>query len=113
MPNDLREQFDYDINGRLRGQKISVGAGARDLVRRDYKWDAHGNIVGLDDCLRGARKFAYDPVERLRKVERIISGETNNSQNSSADRIVKSVLPPDKRHLAGGRTRGSRLRTNA
>ena len=36
MPNGLREHFDYDINGRLNGQKITIGGG-REIINRGYE----------------------------------------------------------------------------
>ena len=96
MPNGLREQFDYDINGRLSGQKVTIGGG-REIVKRGYEWDALGNVVGITDSLRGARRYTYDAVERLNKVERIIAGENVNLPQTDIKPNSKTALPADKR----------------
>lgn len=75
LPNGLQEKFDYDINGFLQNQSVSVGGG-REIVKRGYEWNALGNIVGISDSLRGSRSFQYDAVERLSRVERIISEQS-------------------------------------
>jgi RHS repeat-associated protein len=98
MANGLNERFDYDINGRLSGQKITVGGGGREIVKRGYEWDALGNVVGISDSLHGSKRYSYNAVERLSKVERIISGEkvALPEQPREASR-TKSVIPENKR----------------
>lgn len=95
MPNGLREQFDYDVNGRISGQKITVGGG-RELIKRGYEWDALGNIVGVSDSLRGGRRYAMDAVERLKKVERVIAGE-NVKLPETGDKRSPNAIPVEKR----------------
>lgn len=98
MPNGLEENFSYDINGRLSGQKVTVGAGGREIVRRGYEWDALGNVAQISDSLRGTRRYQYDAVERLNKVERILSGQTVKlPEEPRGSQKSKSVLPPEKR----------------
>lgn len=98
LPNGLQERFDYDINGFLQNQKVSVGGGGREIVRRGYEWNALGNIVGISDSLRGSRSFQYDPVERLSRVEKLISGQSvklpEEKQNLPK---VNGEIPAEKR----------------
>ena len=96
MPNGLREKFDYDANGRLNTQAVT-GGGGRELVRRGYDWDALGNVVTVSDSLRGERRYSYDAVERLNKVERLIAGENIKLPDTGAGGISKTDLPPDRR----------------
>ena len=76
LPNGLQERYDYDINGFLQTQSVSVGGGGREIVKRGYEWNALGNLSVINDSLRGSRSFQYDPVERLSRVERIISEQS-------------------------------------
>lgn len=95
--NGLSEQFDYDINGRLSGQKVTVGGG-RELVKRSYEWDSIGNVIGINDSLRGARRFSYNAVDRLSKVERILAGENTNLPVDPGEASrSKTQLPVEKR----------------
>ena len=96
MPNGLREQFDYDINGRLNLQKVTVGVGGREIVKRGYEWDALGNVAGINDSLRGSRRYGYDAVERLSKVERIIADDVVDLPEPDEMKTPKSDLPADK-----------------
>lgn len=98
MPNGIHESFSYDGNGRLSNEKVSVGTNGRELVGRAYEWDANGNIIAVNDSLRGERKYFYNAVERISRVERIISGQLidlpeNNINNPSS----KNDLPAEKR----------------
>lgn len=101
MPNGLREQFDYDVNGRLSGQKITVGGG-HEIVRRNYGFDALGNVSDVNDSLRGARRYNFDAVERLKKVERIIAGENIRLPETGDVRISNAALPAEKRIWQAG-----------
>ncbi|HQU86537.1 MAG TPA: RHS repeat-associated core domain-containing protein, partial [Pyrinomonadaceae bacterium] len=94
MPNGLREQFDYDINGRIGSQKITVGGG-RELIKRGYEWDALGNIAGVNDSLRGGRRYALDAVERLKKVERVIAEDSFGGKPEK--RTLQGGIPVEKR----------------
>ncbi len=98
LPDGLRESFDYDVNGRLESQKISVGANGREILRRGYDWDALGNLTQVSDSLRGTRRYAYNAIERLSRVERLISGQTINYPEEKQN-LPKSAnnIPADKR----------------
>ncbi len=98
MPNGLQEYFDYDTNGNLSGQRVTVGADGREIVRRNYEWDALRNITFRGDSRHGARRYAYDAVERLKKVERVISGQSVKlPQVPGTPTQNAGLVPPEKR----------------
>ena len=97
LPNGLREQFNYDVNGRLSGQKVSVGGGGRELFSRGYEWDALGNVAGITDSLRGERRYNLDATERLNKVERVMTGSLINLPETGEKSLSKNALPAEKR----------------
>ena len=98
LPNGLQERFDYDINGRLNNQKVSVGGG-REIVKRGYEWNALGNLVGISDSLRGSRRYQYDAIERLNRVERIISEQSvmMPEEKQGLPKKANGNLPAEKR----------------
>jgi RHS repeat-associated protein len=65
-PGDLEESFYYDQCGRIIEQ--SLHKPDRLLFHRGYKYDAKGNLIQLRDNNKGVKRFAYDPLERLREV---------------------------------------------
>lgn len=96
LPNGLQEKFDYDACGYLENEKISVGANGREIVKRGYEWNALGNITKVSDSLRGTRKYGYDAVERLNRVERTVFGRTKDS--GEKQNLPKTGgLPADRR----------------
>ena len=68
FPNGVREVLHLDAAGRcLRQAVIADGA---ELCGRRYAYDGAGQLVGIDDGLRGNRRFVLDPADRLVAVER-------------------------------------------
>lgn len=57
---------EFDTMGRLTGQRVS-GAGQA-LQRRTYTYRADGNLVGIDDQLRGSQNFDLDVLGRVTAV---------------------------------------------
>ncbi|NNF00940.1 MAG: hypothetical protein HKN25_18130 [Pyrinomonadaceae bacterium] len=95
--NGLQEQFEYDINGRLSVEKVTVGAGGREVVKRDYEWDSLGNVVGIHDSLRGGKRYQYDAVERLKTVERLVAGTPDTKTPDVPKDKPRGWIPPEKR----------------
>jgi RHS repeat-associated protein len=62
----LLSQYQYDEQGRL--QAHSVSQHDKNLFQRRYKYDASGNLAGIDDNRKGNRSFHYDPLDRLISV---------------------------------------------
>lgn len=101
--NGLYENFDYDINGNLSGQRVSVGANGREIMRRSYEWNALGDPTVIGDSLRGVRRYEYDAVARLQKVERIISGQVVKLPETP----ISNAIPSEKRIWKADETRGA------
>lgn len=106
--NGLRESFEYDSSGNLSGQKVSVGGGGREIVRRSYEWDALGNLTQIGDSLRGTRRYDYDALERLQKVERVISGQAVKLPDAP-ENSIPNIIPPEKRIWAADDIDSSKL----
>lgn len=69
LPGRVLVRQSFDPMGRLLKQHAgltgSLSSGAKTLLDRSYHYDANGNITRIDDPMRGAEQFAYDPAERL------------------------------------------------
>jgi RHS repeat-associated protein len=94
LPNGLHEKIEYDLNGRLSGQRVTTGGGGNEIVKRNYSWDESGNLSEVRDSLRGTRRYAYDAVERLQKVERLT--QESNVFERPEDKN-NALIPQDKR----------------
>ncbi|WNJ97894.1 RHS repeat-associated core domain-containing protein [Vibrio ruber] len=73
--------FDHDEQGRLTCQQRSLN---RQVTRkRDYSYDARGNLTHISDSKDGDIHFDYDPLSRLKAVrgnieERFVHDATGN-----------------------------------
>lgn len=56
--NDLAETRTFDLQGRIRVQRVSTE------IYRDYSYDANGNILSVVDG-DGARTYTYDVLDRV------------------------------------------------
>ncbi|MCU0238870.1 MAG: DUF6531 domain-containing protein [Pyrinomonadaceae bacterium] len=95
LPNGLQENFSYNSNGRLNSEKITVGANGREIVKRNYEWDALGNVTSVEDSLRGSRFYKYDATEKLQRIDRLIAGESVKLPDEQPK--PKGWIPPEKR----------------
>ncbi|MBB2494208.1 RHS repeat-associated core domain-containing protein [Aquipseudomonas ullengensis] len=59
----LLSTYQYDEQGRLLAH--SVRQEQRDLLQRHYRYDANGNLAGIDDSRKGSKSYHYDPLDRL------------------------------------------------
>ena len=90
FPNGMREILRYDRTGRRQGQEI-VGPDGGILNRRTLLYDDTGDIIGIDDELRGAARYDLDLTGRLCRVERPGSDQPDeayaydNAENLSRD----------------------------
>ncbi|MFH9086710.1 hypothetical protein [Streptomyces sp. NPDC017673] len=53
----------WDEAGRITRQEFAFGD--RTVSRRSYTYDGNGHLAGVDDTLRGPRRFALDTVGRV------------------------------------------------
>ncbi|WP_174430038.1 RHS repeat-associated core domain-containing protein [Burkholderia metallica] len=81
--NRLRQTQQWDAMGRLneqvlaheRGSSGQTAGGSRLLVRR-YRYDASGQLTGINDTRRGQLAYRYDPVGRLLEAQSRLGHET-------------------------------------
>ncbi|WP_394560153.1 RHS repeat-associated core domain-containing protein [Aquipseudomonas alcaligenes] len=59
----LLSEYDYDDQGRLQAHRLRNEQ--RQLLRRQYHYDASGNLSAIEDSRKGNRSFHYDPLDRL------------------------------------------------
>ncbi|GGY45224.1 PAAR-like domain-containing protein [Pseudoduganella albidiflava] len=59
----LTERRSYDPQSRLSG--FSLDLGSKRLRERLYEYDATGNLVHIDDKVRGSIRYTYDPLGQL------------------------------------------------
>jgi RHS repeat-associated protein len=95
--NGLEESFEYAANGRLSTQRITVGGGGREVLRRSYEWDATGNVLAIGDSFLGDRSYRYDAVGRLNRAERLVAGGVMQKPETPDEGTAAGKLPADKR----------------
>ena len=59
----LLSEYQYDEQGRLLAHRVHQDE--RRLLQRQYRYDANGNLAGIDDSRKGSKRFHYDPLDRL------------------------------------------------
>jgi len=65
----LTSEYQYDERGRLLSQRTSSTVKAtKRLVSRDYYWRSDGQLMGINDQLRGLQQYHYDALGRLTEV---------------------------------------------
>lgn len=62
----LLSEYQYDEQGRLLAH--SLGQEQQRLLQRHYRYDATGNLAGIDDSRKGSKSYHYDPLDRLLAV---------------------------------------------
>jgi len=62
----LLSQYQYDEQGRLQAHSFSQRD--KHLFQRRYKYDANGNLAGINDSRKGNSSYHYDPLDRLLSV---------------------------------------------
>jgi RHS repeat-associated protein len=63
--NRLLQTQKWDPAGRLQEQMLERGDDKSVLLKRDYKYDAAGQLTDINDSRRGPLSYRYDPVGRL------------------------------------------------
>ncbi|WTI78504.1 DUF6531 domain-containing protein [Streptomyces sp. NBC_00727] len=87
----VTSRHEFDIMGRLTEQRIT--ASGRTVQRRAYAYRADGNVVGIDDRMRGAQKFDVDAVGRVTAV-RAPDWEEQYAYDSAGNQI-KAAWPSE------------------
>ncbi|UZE13507.1 RHS repeat-associated core domain-containing protein [Pseudomonas sp. B21-053] len=63
--NRLLQTQKWDPAGRLQEQLLGRSDAPSTLLKRDYKYDAAGQLTDINDSRRGPLAYRYDPVGRL------------------------------------------------
>ncbi|MCU1727097.1 HNH/endonuclease VII fold putative polymorphic toxin [Pseudomonas sp. 7P_10.2_Bac1] len=87
--------YQYDEQGRLQDHAVSQlnahgDIDGQPLYRRNYRYDANGNLSLLSDSRKGHKSYAYDPLDRLTDVrgtltEHFIHDPAGNLLDQSTD----------------------------
>ena len=95
MTNGVRERYRYDANSKLAEQAISYPPGPS-MVTRTHTWDVMGSPVEVNDSLHGGRKYSYDDIQRLSRIERQDRRRRIADPREPQDRPRSRRTPPDK-----------------
>lgn len=63
--NRLVQTQKWDAVGRLQEQLLGRGDDKSTLIKREYSYDAAGQLTNINDSRRGQLAYRYDPVGRL------------------------------------------------
>ncbi|KMN13393.1 RHS repeat-associated core domain-containing protein, partial [Pseudomonas weihenstephanensis] len=74
--NRLLQTQQWDPVGRLQAQLLSRSDDQSTLLKREYKYDAAGQLTDLNDSRRGPLSYRYDPVGRLLSATSRLGVET-------------------------------------
>ena len=96
----LLSEYQYDEQGRLRAH--SLRQEQQRVLQRHYRYDANGNLAGIDDSRKGSKSFHYDPLDRLIAVR----GDTPESfAHDPAGTLLaqSSAVADDRVNVKGNR----------
>ena len=98
--NRLLQTQQWDPAGRLHAQLLSRSDDKSALLKRDYKYDAAGQLTDLNDSRRGPLAYRYDLVGRLLEATsrgcrnlRLRPGEQPAGRENSADPKTAGAKP--------------------
>ncbi|MHC3822390.1 RHS repeat-associated core domain-containing protein [Pseudomonas sp. G3-19] len=74
--NKLFQAQSWDPAGRLLQQLLGRSDDKSTLLKRDYGYDAVGQLTGVSDSRRGPLSYQYDPVSRLLSATSRLGTET-------------------------------------
>jgi RHS repeat-associated protein len=74
--NHLLQTQQWDPAGRLQEQLLGRADDKRTVLKREYQYDAAGQLRGIDDTRRGTLAYQYDPVGRLLQASSRLGVET-------------------------------------
>jgi RHS repeat-associated protein len=74
--NTLSFTADWGNDGRLASRRVYKTSGGANISMLSYSYDAADNMTGIADAVTpsASTTFAYDPVERLTRIEGSLSG---------------------------------------
>nr|WP_223964456.1 RHS repeat-associated core domain-containing protein [Burkholderia diffusa] len=65
LPSKIDQRTAYDSAGRLAQRTVQRANAPAPLAERRYRYDAAGQLVQIEDNLKGLTDYRYDPVGRL------------------------------------------------
>uniref|UniRef100_UPI00048A20DC RHS repeat domain-containing protein n=1 Tax=Pseudomonas taiwanensis TaxID=470150 RepID=UPI00048A20DC len=74
--NQLMQTQAWDSAGRLQAQWLGSHDGKSTLLKRQYQYDAVGQLTDIHDTRRGHLAYQYDPVGRLLQATSRLGVET-------------------------------------
>ncbi|WP_167409880.1 RHS repeat-associated core domain-containing protein [Pseudomonas sichuanensis] len=74
--NKLMQTQAWDPAGRLQEQLLGSHDGQSTLLKRQYRYDAAGQLTNIHDSRRGPLEYQYDPVGRLLQATSRLGVET-------------------------------------
>ena len=74
--NKLMQTQAWDPAGRLQEQWLGSHDGKSTLLKRQYRYDAAGQLTNIHDTRRGQLEYQYDPVGRLLQAASRLGVET-------------------------------------
>ncbi|MFB1635436.1 RHS repeat protein, partial [Pseudomonas sp. AP-1] len=74
--NKLMQTQAWDPAGRLQEQWLGSHDGPSTLLKRQYRYDAAGQLTNIHDTRRGQLEYQYDPVGRLLQATSRLGVET-------------------------------------
>ncbi len=74
--NKLMQTQAWDPAGRLQEQLLGSHDGQSTLLKRQYRYDAAGQLTNIHDSRRGQLEYQYDPVGRLLQATSRLGVET-------------------------------------
>uniref|UniRef100_UPI00103698F5 RHS repeat-associated core domain-containing protein n=1 Tax=Pseudomonas sp. Sample_10 TaxID=2448269 RepID=UPI00103698F5 len=96
----LHSDFAYDDQGRLQAHAVSQQQ--RPLYRREYAYNANGNLAQVADTRHGQRDYQYDPLDRLTHVRHARGQDPEHFTHDPAGNLLIHDRPGPW-HLKGNR----------
>ncbi|MGC3932874.1 RHS repeat-associated core domain-containing protein [Pseudomonas atacamensis] len=97
--NRLLQTQKWDPAGRLQEQLLGRSDDKAVLLKREYKYDAVGQLTELNDTRRGPLAYRYDPVGRLISAVSRLASETfsfDPASNLLGDTVTQIRRPVDQ-----------------
>ncbi|MFJ2685220.1 RHS repeat-associated core domain-containing protein [Pseudomonas sp. NPDC087342] len=102
--NHLLQTQKWDPAGRLQEQLLGRSDAPSTLLKRNYTYDAAGQLTDINDSRRGPLAYRYDPVSRLLGAVSRLATETfafdpaGNLLDEPVDAIHRPLDPTPPRH---------------
>ncbi|WP_260961735.1 RHS repeat-associated core domain-containing protein [Pseudomonas citri] len=90
----LLSDYAYDEQGRLKAQTVwQQSQQPQQLIWRDYRYSANGNLATLTDNRRAQRSYQYDPLDRLVRIDHSHSEPPEHFTHDPAGNLLMMDRP--------------------